>query len=197
MGNGTGSVKASFCQPGACRAADSENDRDALDEPRSSRDATRLRGRAEERLAAALEECQHGFTWEEGPYCLSQLRLDKGREQGRRREGRGRGAWQWADREGRGRGGGKGRWRAGKEQGVEREAAGRGRDARDRSGCRHSFVRPREDWVAVPTERSSAKAAFGEDSTGRGGETARGRLTAPRERGCSEGYQLQHRPPGR
>jgi len=80
VSDGAGSVKAGFRQPGAFRAADSENDRDALSETWASRDAARLPGRAKERFAAALEERQHGVTEEKGTRCLSKMLVDKGRE---------------------------------------------------------------------------------------------------------------------
>jgi hypothetical protein len=80
VSDGAGSVKAGFRQPGAFRAADSENDRDALSETWASRDAARLQGRAKERLAAALEERQHGVTEVKGTRCLSKMLVDKGRE---------------------------------------------------------------------------------------------------------------------
>jgi hypothetical protein len=45
---------------------------------------------------------------------------------------------------------------------------------------------------------SSTKAAFGEVSTGKGGEARRDSgLTAPSDQGCSGGSRLQLRPPGR
>ena len=50
MSDGAGSVKAGFRQPGAFRAADSENGRDALSEAWATRDAARLPGRAKEGL---------------------------------------------------------------------------------------------------------------------------------------------------
>ena len=142
MSDGAGSVKAGFRQPGAFRAADSENDRDALSETWASRDAARLQGRAKERLAAALGERQHGVTEVKGTRCLSKMLVDKGREVGctgewSTEEG-GRDAGRSEEREGeaKGRTGEEGR---GMTQDVEHGEETHRRDGRDVGGYRRSL----------------------------------------------------------